>query len=311
MDETELRLRRLMQIPSDYAVLFLQGGASAQFAMVPLNLMRGDKADYLLTGLWAKKAYREALRYGTARVVCSSESAQFACIPDCSAEWFDPTADYVHLCMNNTIYGTMFHTLPDSGAVPLVADVSSCILSQPMDVSRFGLLYAGAQKNMGPAGVTVVIVRRALLERARPECPDIFRYRMHADHGSLYNTPPCYAIYVMLLVLRWLEDEVGGLEHMAVRNRSKARLLYDYLDHSALFHGTAAVRDRSWMNVPFVTGDKQLDDAFLQEAAEAGLVNLKGHRTVGGMRASLYNALPLEGVRRLVECMAEFERRHG
>ncbi|MBQ9083535.1 MAG: 3-phosphoserine/phosphohydroxythreonine transaminase [Clostridia bacterium] len=311
MDEAELRLRRLMRIPAHYTVLFLQGGASAQFAMVPLNLMRNGKADYLITGLWAKKAYREAMRYGAARVICSSEAQQFTCIPEWNVDLFDPAADYVHLCMNNTIYGTMFHTLPDTGSIPLVADISSCILSQPMDVSRFGLLYAGAQKNMGPAGVTVVIVRSDLLERVRPDCPTLFRYRTHADHGSMYNTPPCYAIYVMLLVLRWLEDTVGGLESMAARNRAKAQLLYDYLDESALFRGTAAIRDRSWMNVPFITGDAETDARFLREASDAGLVNLAGHRTVGGMRASLYNAMPVAGIQRLTECMADFERRYA
>jgi phosphoserine aminotransferase len=311
MDETAHRLRRLMRIPVDYTVLFLQGGASAQFAMVPLNLMHSGKADYLVSGLWAGKAYREAARYGAARAVCSSEAQGFSCIPAWRTELFDPAADYVHLCMNNTIYGTVYHTLPDTGEVPLVADVSSCILSQPMDVSRFGLLYAGAQKNMGIAGVTVVIVRSDLLTRVRPDCPTMFCYQTHARHGSMYNTPPCSAIYVMLLTLRWLEDEVGGLENIAVRNRRKAELLYDCLDGSGLFHGTAAVADRSWMNVPFVTGDARLDALFLQEAAEAGLVNLKGHRTVGGMRASLYNGMPIEGVRRLTDCMMDFERRHG
>ena len=311
MEETEARLRSLMQIPGHYKVFFLQGGASSQFAMVPLNLMHtSGKADYVLTGQWATKAYQEGARYGTVRVAASSADRNFAYIPPLPPEVFDPDADYVHICMNNTIYGTRFRAIPDTGNVPLVGDISSCILSAPLDVSRFGLLYAGAQKNMGIAGLTVVIVREDLLGRARNDCPAMFNYQIHADHGSMYNTPPCFSIYVMLLVLRWLENTIGGLENMAHINEAKAKILYDRLDASRLFRGTADIADRSWMNVPFTTGDSRLDQQFLREAAGAGLVNLSGHRAVGGMRASLYNAMPVEGVEKLVECMVGFEKEY-
>ncbi len=312
MEETEARLRALMEIPAHYKVLFLQGGASSQFAMVPLNLMNGSgRADYVLTGQWAGKAYREGARYGTVRAAASSEDRNFSCLPALPRSVFDPAADYVHICMNNTIYGTRFREIPDTGAVPLVGDISSCILSEPLDVSRFGLLYVGAQKNMGIAGLTVVIVREDLLGYARDTCPAMFNYRIHADHGSMYNTPPCFSIYIALLVLRWLADTVGGLAHMARINEAKAKILYDRLDASLLFRGTADAADRSRMNVPFTTGDARLDQKFLREAADAGLVNLSGHRAVGGMRASLYNAMPIEGVEKLAAFMMGFEERYG
>ncbi len=312
MEETEARLRALMKISDHYKVLFLQGGASSQFAMVPLTLMNSSgKADYVLTGQWATKAYQEGARYGTVRTAASSADRNFAYIPPLPPEVFDPDADYVHICMNNTIFGTRFRAIPDTGAVPLVGDVSSCILSEPLDVSRFGLLYAGAQKNMGIAGLTVVIVQEDLLGRARNDCPAMFNYRIHADHSSMYNTPPCFSIYIALLVLRWLGDTVGGLERMANTNKTKAKILYNRLDASQLFQGTADPADRSWMNVPFTTGDPALDRQFLREAAEVGLVNLSGHRAVGGMRASLYNAMPVEGVEKLAEFMVGFEERYG
>ncbi len=312
IDEAQSLLRELMQIPSNYQVLFLQGGASSQFAMVPLNLMtRSGKADYVLTGQWATKAFQEAARYGDARAVASSKEQNFSCIPALDPDSFTKDADYFHICMNNTIYGTVYHELPQTGNVPLVADISSCILSRPIDVSRFGLLYAGAQKNMAPAGLTVVIVRDDLIGHASPICPTMFNYQIHADNGSMFNTPPCYTIYIAMLVLRWLRDTVGGLENMQRINEKKAGLLYDYLDHSAMFHGTVVPKDRSLMNAPFVTGNKELDAKFIRESTEAGFVNLKGHRTVGGMRASMYNAMPVEGVEKLVAFMKDFEQRNA
>mgnify|MGYP000994294584 CR=1 FL=1 len=305
----ESLLREVMGVPDDYAVLFLQGGASSQFAMVPLNLMTGSgKADYVLTGQWATKACKEAARYGDARVVASSKDKNFTYIPKLDPASFTKDADYFHICMNNTIYGTVYHTLPETGAVPLVADISSCALSGPIDVSRFGLLYAGAQKNMGPAGLTVVVIRKDLIGRAGEKTPTMFNYKTHADHGSMFNTPPCYAIYICGLVLDWLKNTVGGLTEMEKINRKKAGLLYDFLDRSKLFRGTVAREDRSLMNVPFVTGRAELDAKFVAEAEESGFVNLKGHRTVGGMRASIYNAMPVEGVEKLVGFMEKFER---
>lgn len=312
IDGAEALLREVMGIPDNYKVLFLQGGASSQFAMIPMNLMTGSgKADYVVTGQWAKKAYKEAARYGNARVVASSEDKTFSYIPKLNPATFDPEADYFYICMNNTIYGTVYHTLPDTGKVPLVADASSCILSKPIDVSKFGILYAGAQKNMGPAGVTVVMIREDLIGHAMDITPTMFNYQIHADNGSMFNTPPCYAIYMLKLVLEWLKNDIGGLENMQAINEKKAALLYGFLDQSKLFHGTVVPEDRSLMNVPFVTGDADVDAAFVKAAAEAGFVNIKGHRSVGGMRASIYNAMPVEGVEKLVAFMQEFEKQHG
>lgn len=304
----EALLREVMGIPDNYKVLFLQGGASSQFAMVPLNLMNGSgKADFVITGQWANKAYQEASRYGEAHVVASSKDKTFSYIPELDPATFTPDADYFHICLNNTIYGTRFTKLPETGNVPLVADVSSCILSEPIDVSRFGILYAGAQKNMAPAGLTVVIIREDLIGHARDITPTMMNYQIHADNGSMYNTPPCYAIYICKLVLEWIKNDIGGLEKMKERNEAKAKILYDFLDSSKLFRGTVEKKDRSLMNVPFVTGNEELDAKFVKEAAAAGFVNLKGHRTVGGMRASIYNAMPVEGVEKLVAFMKEFE----
>ena len=312
IDGAEALLREVMGIPDNYKVLFLQGGASSQFAMIPMNLMTGSgKADYVVTGQWAKKAYKEAARYGNARVVASSEDKTFSYIPKLNPATFDPEADYFYICMNNTIYGTVYHTLPDTGKVPLVADASSCILSKPIDVSKFGILYAGAQKNMGPAGVTVVMIREDLIGHAMDITPTMFNYQIHADNGSMFNTPPCYAIYMLKLVLEWLKNDIGGLENMQAINEKKAALLYGFLDQSKLFHGTVVPEDRSLMNVPFVTGDADVDAAFVKAATEAGFVNIKGHRSVGGMRASIYNAMPVEGVEKLVAFMQEFEKQHG
>lgn len=306
--ECEALLREVMNIPSNYKVLFLQGGASSQFAMVPLNLMTGSgKADFVLTGQWASKAQQEAARYGEAHVVASSKDRTYSYIPELDPASFTPDADYFHICLNNTIYGTRYTTLPETGKVPLVADISSCILSEPLDVSRFGLLYAGAQKNMGPAGLTVVIVREDLIGHARDITPTMFNYQIHADNGSMYNTPPCYAIYICKLVLEWIKNDIGGLEKMKAYNEKKAALLYDFLDASAMFKGTVEKKDRSLMNIPFVTGNEELDAKFVKEAAAAGFVNLKGHRSVGGMRASIYNAMPIEGVEKLVAFMKQFE----
>ena len=304
----EALLREVMNIPDNYKVLFLQGGASSQFAMIPLNLMNGSgKADFVLTGQWATKAYKEAARYGEANVVASSKDKTFSYIPELDPATFTPDADYFHICMNNTIYGTRFTSLPDTGKVPLVADVSSCILSEPIDVSKFGVLYAGAQKNMAPAGLTVVIIREDLIGHARDITPTMFNYQTHADNDSMFNTPPCYSIYVCKLVLEWLKNEIGGLENMKAINEKKAAVLYDFLDSSKLFKGTVEKKDRSLMNVPFITGDEELDAKFVKEAAAAGFVNLKGHRSVGGMRASIYNAMPVEGVEKLVAFMKAFE----
>jgi len=308
----EALLREVMQIPDNYKVLFLQGGASSQFAMLPLNLMNGSgKADFVITGQWANKAYQEASRYGEANVIASSKDKTFSYIPKLDPATFTKDADYFHICMNNTIYGTVYHELPDTGDVPLVADISSCILSEPIDVSRFGVLYAGAQKNMAPAGMTVVIIREDLIGKARDITPTMFNYQIHADNGSMYNTPPCYTIYMAKLVLEWLKNEIGGLENMKAINEKKAGLLYDFLDNSKMFRGTVVAEDRSLMNVPFVTGNEELDALFVKEAAAAGFVNLKGHRSVGGMRASIYNAMPVEGVEKLVAFMKAFEEAHS
>ena len=307
IDTAEKDLRELMNIPENYKVLFLQGGASTQFAMVPLNLMnKNKKADYIITGQWAKKAYKEASRYGNARAVASSEDKTFSYIPTVTPDMIDPEADYVHICMNNTIYGTKWQELPETGDVPLVADISSCILSEPIDVSRFGVLYAGAQKNVAPAGLTIVIIREDLIGNAMALTPTMLNYATHADNGSMFNTPPCYAIYVAGLVFQWLKKR-GGLEEMKRINEDKAKMLYDFLDSSELFKGTVVPEARSLMNIPFVTGNAELDAKFVAESKKAGFVNLKGHRSVGGMRASIYNAMPAEGVSALVEFMKKFE----
>ena len=309
--EAEADLREIMNIPDNYEVLFLQGGASTQFAMVPLNLMtKNGKADYVITGQWANKAYKEAARYGKARAVASSADKTYSYIPKVEKADFDPEADYVHICMNNTIYGTKWNNIPDTGDVPLIADISSCILSEPLDVSKFGMLYAGAQKNLAPAGVTIVIVRKDLLGNAMDITPTMLNYVTHAENESMFNTPPCYTIYVAGLVLKWIK-KLGGLEKMAEINRKKAAILYDFLDNSKLFKGTVVAEDRSLMNVPFVTGNDELDAKFVKEAKAAGFVNLKGHRSVGGMRASIYNAMPVEGVEKLVEFMANFEKENA
>ena len=309
INSAESLLREVMGIPDNYKVLFLQGGASSQFAMVPMNLMtKSGKADYVITGQWATKAYKEGARYGQANIVASSKDKTFSYIPKLDPATFTPDADYFHICLNNTIYGTKFHTLPETGNVPLVADVSSCILSEPIDVSKFGVLYAGAQKNMAPAGLTVVIIREDLIGHAMDITPTMFNYQTHADNGSMFNTPPCYTIYMAKLVLEWLKNDIGGLEEMKKINENKAKLLYDFLDQSKLFKGTVVPEDRSLMNVPFITGSEELDAKFVKEAAAADFVNLKGHRSVGGMRASIYNAMPTEGVEKLVAFMEQFEK---
>ena len=304
----EQLVRELYNVPDNYKVLFLQGGASSQFSMIPLNLMnKNKKADYVVTGQWAKKAYKEGARYGAANVVASSEDKTFSYIPKLDPETFTKDADYFHICMNNTIYGTKWNTLPETGDVPLVADISSCLMSEPLDVTKFGVLYAGAQKNLAPAGVTLVIIREDLIGNAQDITPTMFDYKTHADADSLFNTPPCYTIYIAKLVMEWIKNDMGGLEKMKEYNEKKAKILYDFLDSSEMFKGTVVAEDRSLMNVPFVTGDADLDAKFVKEATEAGFVNLKGHRSVGGMRASIYNAMPIEGVEKLVEFMKKFE----
>ncbi len=309
--DCEVLLRELMQIPDNYKVLFLQGGASSQFAMVPLNLMNGSgKADYVLTGQWAKKAYSEAKRYGKINVIASSEDKAYSYIPELDPAKFDPEADYFHICQNNTIYGTRYAKLPDTGKVPLVADFSSCILSEPVDVSKFGVIYAGAQKNMGPAGLTVVIIREDLIGKARDITPTMFNYQIHAEKDSLYNTPPTYSIYICKMVLEWLKNDIGGLEKMGEINRKKSGMFYAFLDSSRLFKATVSGEDRSLMNIPFITGNEDLDKEFIKAAEAAGFVNLKGHRSVGGMRASIYNAMPIEGVEKLIAFMQDFESKH-
>ena len=305
--EAEADLRELMNIPDNYKGLFLQGGASQQFAMIPMNLMKNRVADYIVTGQWAKKAYQEASLYGKANKIASSEDKTFSYIPDCSDLPISEDADYVYICENNTIYGTKFKTLPNTKGKPLVADVSSCFLSEPVDVTKYGVIYGGVQKNIGPAGVVIVIIREDLItEDVLPGTPTMLRYKIHADADSLYNTPPAYGIYICGKVFKWLK-KMGGLEAMKERNEKKAKILYDYLDESKLFKGTVRKEDRSLMNVPFITGNEELDAKFVKEAKEAGFENLKGHRTVGGMRASIYNAMPIEGVEKLVEFMKKFE----
>ena len=305
--EAEADLRELMEIPDNYKVLFLQGGASQQFAMIPMNLMKNKVADYIVTGQWAKKAYQEACKYGKANKIASSEDETFSYIPDCSDLPISEDADYVYICENNTIYGTKFKELPNTKGKTLVSDVSSCFLSEPVDVSKYGIIYGGVQKNIGPAGVVIVIIREDLItEDTLPGTPTMLQYKIHADNDSLYNTPPAYGIYICGKVFKWLKKQ-GGLAAIKVHNEEKAAILYDFLDNSKMFKGTVRKEDRSLMNVPFVTGDADLDAKFVKEAKEAGFENLKGHRSVGGMRASIYNAMPKEGVVKLVEFMKKFE----
>lgn len=307
IDGAEALMRELMNIPDNYKVLFLQGGASTQFAAIPLNFMnKSGKADYIVTGQWAKKALAEAQKYGDAKAVASSADKTFTYIPKTKREDFRPDADYVYICMNNTIYGTVYHELPDTGDIPLIADISSCFLSEPLDVSKFAMVYGGAQKNVAPAGLTIAIIREDMLGHARDITPTMLNYQIHADNGSMYNTPPCYTIYICKLVLEWIKN-LGGLEKMKLRNEAKAKMLYDFLDASKMFRGTVVPEDRSLMNVPFVTDSDELNAKFIKQAEEAGFVNLKGHRTVGGMRASIYNAMPVEGVEKLVAFMKKFE----
>ena len=308
--EAEADIRDLMGIPSNYKVLFLQGGGNTQFAMIPMNLMNNRVADYIITGQWAKKAFKEAQIYGDVKAVASSEDKVFSYIPDCSDLPIRDNADYVYICENNTIYGTKFKTLPNTKGKTLVSDISSCFLSEPIDVSKYGLVWGGVQKNVGPAGVTIVIIREDLItEDTLPGTPTMLKYKIHADNNSLYNTPPCYNIYICGKVFKWIK-KMGGLSAMKEHNEKKAAVLYDFLDQSKLFKGTVRKEDRSLMNVPFVTGDKELDAEFIKAAEAAGFVNLKGHRTVGGMRASIYNAMPIEGVEKLVAFMKDFEAKH-
>ena len=306
ISDAEKLLREVMQIPDNYKVLFLQGGASTQFSATPLNLLNGSKkADYILSGQFSTKAYKEAQKYGDIKAVASSKDANFTFVPKTERASFREDADYVHICFNNTIYGTKFPYIPDTGDIPLVADMSSCILSEPIDVSKFALIYAGAQKNMSAAGLTVVIVREDLLGKARPETPSMLDYKLMADNDSMYNTPPCYCIYIAKLVYEWILS-LGGLEQVKALNEKKAKLLYDYLDSQDYYIAPVEKESRSMMNVTFVTGNDELDKKFASEASKAGLVNLKGHRSVGGMRASIYNAMPYAGVEKLVAFMKEF-----
>ena len=311
IDEAEKDLRTLMNIPDNYKVLFLQGGASLQFAMIPLNLMKNKKADYIVTGQWAKKAYQEAKKYGDVVAVASSADKTFSYIPDCSDLPIREDADYVYICENNTIYGTKFHTLPNTKGKDLISDVSSCFLSEPVDVTKYGMIYGGVQKNVGPAGLVIAIIREDLIpETVEDTVPTMMQYKIHVENGSMYNTPNCWAIYICGLVFKWLLKN-GGLEAMQKRNIEKAKILYDFLDQSKLFKGTVEPASRSLMNVPFVTGNEELDAKFVKEAKAAGFENLKGHRTVGGMRASIYNAMPKAGVEALVAFMKKFEEENA
>ena len=307
IDDAEADLRELMNIPDNYKVLFLQGGASTQFSAIPMNLKKNGKAAYIVTGQWAKKAAQEAEKYIDVVRVASSEDKTFSYIPDCSDLDIPEDADYVYICENNTIYGTKYKTLPNTKGHILVSDVSSCFLSEPVDVEKYGIIYGGVQKNIGPAGMAIVIIREDLIpEEVDSSVPTMLAYKTQADAGSLYNTPPCYTIYMCGKVFKWLK-KMGGLDAMKERNEKKAKILYDFLDQSEMFKGTVVPEDRSLMNVPFVTGDEELDAKFVKEAKAAGFENLKGHRTVGGMRASIYNAMPIEGVEALVEFMKKFE----
>lgn len=311
IDEAEALVRELMNVPDNYKVLFLQGGASTQFAAIPLNFMnKNGKADYIVTGQWAKKAYQEALKYGDAKVAASSADKTFSYIPKTTNADFRKDADYVYYCMNNTIYGTLFNYIPDTGDIPLICDISSCFMSEPLDVSKFAVLYGGAQKNIAPAGLVIAIVREDMLGNARDITPTMLNYKVQADNGSMYNTPPCYIIYMCKLVLEWIKSR-GGIAGIGKLNREKAAVLYDFLDSSKMFKGTVVKEDRSLMNVPFVTGSDELNAKFIKEAEENGFVNLKGHRSVGGMRASIYNAMPIEGVKKLVEFMKKFEEENS
>lgn len=307
IQDAERNLRELMNIPNNYKVLFLQGGASMQFAMVPMNLMKNRVADYIITGQWAKKAATEAEKFGKVNVLATSVDKTFSYIPDMSKIKVSNDADYVYICHNNTIYGTTYHTLPDTKEKILVADMSSDILSQPIDVTQYGLIFAGVQKNIGPAGTVIVIIREDLItDDVLNGTPTMLKYKIHSDNNSLYNTPPAYGIYICGKVFKHLK-KLGGLEVMKVRNEEKAKILYDYLDSSKLFNGTVVKEDRSLMNVPFITGNKELDDKFIKEAKKVGIENIRGHRTVGGMRASIYNAMPIEGVEKLIAFMKDFE----
>ena len=307
IDKAEANLRKIMEIPDNYKVLFLQGGASTQFAMIPLNFgTKNKKADYVTTGVWSKKAMAEAKKYIEVNEVASSADKTFSYIPKLDKSMFSPDADYVHITYNNTIYGTRYTELPDTGDVPIIADMSSMILSEVVDVSKFGMIYAGAQKNMGPAGVTVVIVREDLIGDTLDITPTMLKYSTHAENGSMFNTPPTYAIYICGLVYEWIE-KMGGISAMQKINEDKAKMLYDYLDSSDMFKATVVPKDRSLMNAPFVTGNDELDAKFVAESKANGFVNLKGHRSVGGMRASIYNAMPVEGVKALVDFMKKFE----
>ena len=307
IETAEADIRELMNIPDNYKVLFLQGGASQQFAMIPMNLMKNGVADYIVTGQWAKKAAAEAEKYGKVNIIASSADKTFSYIPDCSDLPVSDDEDYVYICENNTIYGTKYKELPNTKGKTLVADVSSCFLSEPVDVTKYGVIYGGVQKNVGPAGTVIVIIREDLIsDDVLPGTPTMLKYKTHADANSLYNTPPAYGIYICGKVFKWLKKQ-GGLAVMKEKNEKKAKILYDFLDQSKLFKGTVVPKDRSLMNVPFVTGDADLDAKFVKEAKEAGFENLKGHRTVGGMRASIYNAMPIEGVEKLVEFMKKFE----
>ena len=311
IDEAEADFRSLLNVPENYKVLFLQGGASLQFAMIPMNLMKNRVADYIVTGQWAKKAWQEAQKYGTANKIASSEDETFSYIPDCSDLPISENADYVYICENNTIYGTKYKKLPNTKGKLLVADVSSCFLSEPVDVTKYGILYGGVQKNIGPAGMVIAVVREDLItDDVLEGTPVMMKYKTHADNGSMYNTPNCYCIYICGKVFKWLQKN-GGLEAMKARNEEKAAILYNYLDESRMFHGTVRREDRSLMNAPFVTGNPDLDKKFVAESTKAGFLNLKGHRTVGGMRASIYNAMPREGVVRLVEFMQKFEKENS
>ena len=311
LDDAEENLRSLMNIPANYKVLFLQGGAYTQFAMIPMNLMINRVADYIVTGQWSKKAAAEAKIFGTVNEVATSADKNFSYIPDLSDLNISEKSDYVYICQNETVHGTTIKTLPNTKGKILVSDISSMFLSEPIDVNKYGLIYGGVQKNVGPAGVVIVIIREDLIrDNVLPYTPTMMKYKTHADNKSLFNTPPCFNIYVCGLVFKWLM-KLGGVEEMHKLNQAKAKILYDYLDNSKLFHGTVEKKDRSLMNVPFITGDKDLDSEFASEAAQAGLKNIKGHRSVGGMRASLYNAMPIEGVYKLVEFMTDFEKRHA
>lgn len=310
IETAEQDLRELMNIPDNYKVMFIQGGGHMQFAMVPMNLFKNKVGDYIITGQWAKKAYQEAKMFGTANAIASSADKTFSYIPDCSDLPIDEDADYVYICLNNTIYGTVFKELPNTKGKDLVADISSCFLSEPLDVSKFAILWGGVQKNVGPAGLAIAIVREDLIsDEVLPGTPTMLRYKTYADSDSLYNTPPTYSIYMCGKVFKWLKKQ-GGLLAMKERNEKKAQILYDFLDASSLFKGTVEKKDRSLMNVPFITGDEAMDDMFIKAAKAAGFVNLKGHRSVGGMRASIYNAMPIEGVEKLVAFMKDFENKH-